>query len=147
MHLPSTCNINKHFMLQSSVVYSFLLFMKSSRTVHNSASVALAIPQDIYKKDHVPTAVEKTGASLKTKPKWKLCQRITLEENLSKHIYYNANITYSSSYNLTPSISLVLIRPQLFFCSLTPPTCCNSSRKCNPVKYKARQKTGFPIVT
>ena len=56
-------------MLQPSVVYSFLLFMKSSHTVHNSASVALAIPQDIYKKDHVPTAVEKTGASLKTKPK------------------------------------------------------------------------------
>ena len=26
-------------------------------------------------------------------------------------------------------------------------TCCNLPRKCTPVKYKVRQKAGFPIVT
>ena len=54
---------------------------------------------------------------------------------------------YSSSYHLTPPFSRVLIAPHLIFCSLTSPTCCNSPRKCTPVKYKKRRKTGFPIVT
>ena len=35
----------------------------------------------------------------------------------------------------------------MIFCSLTSPACCNSPRKCTPVKYKKRQKAGFPIVT
>ena len=34
-----------------------------------------------------------------------------------------------------------------FFCSVTSPECCNPPRKCTPVKYKKRQKAGFPIVT
>ena len=56
-------------------------------------------------------------------------------------------LAYSSSCNLTPPISRVLICPQLIFCSLTSLTCCNSPLKCTPVKYKARQKAGFPTVT
>ena len=57
------------------------------------------------------------------------------------------SVTYSSSYNLTPAISRVLIGEQLIFCSPPWPTCCNSPRKCTPVKYKTRQKVGFPIIT
>ena len=34
-----------------------------------------------------------------------------------------------------------------FFCLPMLPTYCNSPRKCTPVKYKARQKAGFPVVT
>ena len=55
--------------------------------------------------------------------------------------------SYSSSHNLTPAISRALIGRYLIFCSPTWPTCCNSSRKCTPVKYKAREKSGFPTVT
>ena len=54
---------------------------------------------------------------------------------------------YSSSNNLAPPISRVLIGQHLIFSLLTPPTCCNSPPKCTPVKYKAKQKAGFPIVT
>ena len=54
---------------------------------------------------------------------------------------------YSSSCNLTPPISRVLICRHLIFCPSTWPTCCNSPRKCARVKYKARQKAGFPIAT
>ena len=57
------------------------------------------------------------------------------------------SFTYSASDNLAPPISRVLIGPYFRFCSLTSPTCCNSARKCTPVKYKASQKAGFPIVT
>ena len=57
------------------------------------------------------------------------------------------SLTYSSSYNLAPPISRVLIGQHLIFCSLMSPTCCNLPRKCTPVKYKAKQKAGFPIVT
>ena len=56
-------------------------------------------------------------------------------------------IPYSSSDNLASPISRVLIIRHLILCSLTSPTCCNSPRKCTPVKYKARQKAGFPIIT
>ena len=49
------------------------------------------------------------------------------------------SFTYSSSYNLTPAISQVLIGRRLIFCSPTWPPCCNSPRKCTPVKYKVRQ--------
>ena len=55
--------------------------------------------------------------------------------------------TYSPSYNLAPPISRVLIGQHLMFFSLTSPMCCNSPRKCSPVKYKNRQKAGFPIAT
>ena len=52
---------------------------------------------------------------------------------------FDVCLRYSPSYNLTPPICWVLIGQHLFFCSLTPPTCCNSPRKCTPVKYKKRQ--------
>ena len=58
-----------------------------------------------------------------------------------------AIVTYSLSYNLTPRISRVLIGQPLTFCSLMSPRCCNSPRKCTPVKYKKKQKAGFQIVT
>ena len=47
-------------------------------------------------------------------------------------------VPYSLSYNLTSPISGVLIGQHLIFYSLTSPTCCNSPRKCTPVKYKKR---------
>ena len=55
--------------------------------------------------------------------------------------------TYSASDNLTSQISRVLIGRHLNICSLTSPTCCNLPRKCTPVKYKARKKAEFPILT
>ena len=67
------------------------------------------------------------------------------EENEKQ--YVRLQPTYSSSDNLAPSISRVLIGRHLIFCSLTSPTCRNSPRKCTPVNYKVRQKAGFPIVT
>ena len=69
MHLPSTCKINKHFMLQPSVSKFFALLMKSSRIMRNFAPAALAIAQDIYKEDHFRVIIEKYGASVKIKPK------------------------------------------------------------------------------
>ena len=56
-------------------------------------------------------------------------------------------VTYSSSHNLTPAISRVMIGQHLIFYSPPWLKCCNSPRKCTPVKYKARQKDGSPIVT
>ena len=66
---------------------------------------------------------------------------------LTKISPVKSSLWYSSSYNLIPAISRVLIGWHLIFCSPMWPTCCNSSRKCTRVKYKARQKAGFPIVT
>ena len=63
-----------------------------------------------------------------------------------QQFFLNLIQAYSSPCNLTPPISWVLIGQPLIF-SLTSPTCCNSPRKCTPVKYKARQKAGFQIVT
>ena len=57
------------------------------------------------------------------------------------------DLTYSSSDNLAPPISWVLIGRHLILCSLTSPACCNSPRKSTPVRYKARQKARFPVVT
>ena len=56
-------------------------------------------------------------------------------------------VGYSSSYNLTPPISRILIGHHLIFCSLTSSSCCNSPRKYTPAKYKKRQKAGFPNFT
>ena len=56
-------------------------------------------------------------------------------------------IAYSPSYNLALLISGNLIDQHLNFGSLMSPTCCSSPRKRTPVKYKKRQKAGFPIVT
>ena len=67
---------------------------------------------------------------------------ISSKKDLSQSV-----LTYSTSDNVIPPISRVLIGRHLIFCWLTSPTCCNLSRKCTPVKYKVRQKTGFQIVT
>ena len=56
-------------------------------------------------------------------------------------------LTYSSSCNLTPTISRVLIVRHLIFCPPTWLTCCSSPRKYTLVKYKVMPKAGFPIVT
>ena len=60
---------------------------------------------------------------------------------------YTLCYAYRTSDNETPPISRVLIGRHLIFHSLTSPPCCNLPRKCTPVKYKKRQKAGFPIVT
>ena len=49
LHLRSTCNINKHFILWPFVIRFSALLMKSSRIMRNSAPAALAIAQDTYK--------------------------------------------------------------------------------------------------
>ena len=46
------------------------------------------------------------------------------------HHLMAAIVTYSSSCNLIPPFSGVLIGRHLIFCTPTWPTCCNSSRKC-----------------
>ena len=58
----------------------------------------------------------------------------------SKEAFYLLTLSYSSSCNLTPPISLFLIGWHLIFCPSTWPRCCNSPRKCTLVKYKGRQK-------
>ena len=58
-----------------------------------------------------------------------------------------SNETYSSSCNLTQPISRILIGRHVIFCLPTWPKCCSSPRKCTPVKYNARQKSGFQILT
>ena len=74
-------------------------------------------------------------------------QNLDRAEHKKNTVSLNLLERYSLSYNLIPPISQVLSGRHLIFCSLTLPTCCNSSRKCTPVKYKAGQKAGFPIVT
>ena len=63
-----------------------------------------------------------------------------------KPLVETSHLAYSSSYNLTPAISQVLIGQHSISCLPTWPTCGNSPRKCTPVEYKARQKAGFPVV-
>ena len=58
-----------------------------------------------------------------------------------------SNETYSSSCNLTQPISRILIGRHVIFCLPTWPKCCSSPRKCTPVKYNARQKSRFQILT
>ena len=58
MHLLSTCNINKHFILQPSVTRFCAMLMKSSRIMSNFAPAALAIAQDISKEHHSYTIIE-----------------------------------------------------------------------------------------
>ena len=53
MHLPpSTCNVNKYFILYPSVTRFSVLLMESARIKRNSAPAALTIAQDIYDEDH-----------------------------------------------------------------------------------------------
>ena len=70
---------------------------------------------------------------------------VTLAYSEPWNIQNHAILIYSPSYNLTPPIYRVLIGQHSS--SDWSPTCCNSSRKCTPVKYKTRQKAGFPVVT
>ena len=70
-----------------------------------------------------------------------------LDQSFFRSRHRRCSVTCSSSYNLTPAISQVRIGEHLIFCSPPWPTCCNSPLKCTPVKYKPRQKAGFPIVT
>ena len=52
MHLPSTCNINKYFILYPSVTRFSALLMESACIMRNSAPAALTIAHDIYDEDH-----------------------------------------------------------------------------------------------
>ena len=69
LHLRSTCNINKHFILWRFVIRFSALLMKSSRIMRNSAPAALAIAQDTYKENHFRIIIEKYGANVKIQPK------------------------------------------------------------------------------
>ena len=62
-------------------------------------------------------------------------------------LYVINYMSYSSSYNLTPATSRVLIGRHFIFWSPTWPTYCKLPWKCTQVKYKSRQKADFPIVT
>ena len=53
--------------------------------------------------------------------------------------------TYSSSDNLAPLISRVLIGLHLSFCSLTSPTCSNSPRKCHQLNISRGKQLGFQM--
>ena len=57
-----------------------------------------------------------------------------------------SHTTYSFCNNLVSVISRVLIGPYLNFCSMASLTCCNSPRKCTPVKGKVRHKAGYQFV-
>ena len=89
-------------------------------------------------------------------------QRVTTNDNewYNKNIYLTSffavddflsfsliNIPSLIPHLLWIHLSSVLIGEHLIFCSPPWPTCCNSPRKCTPVKYKTRQKVGFPIIT
>ena len=82
---------------------------------------------------------------------WKLfsCSHLGFLEKSSSHVQvlWFSRHTYNTSDNVTPPISRVLIGWNLIFCWLMSPMCCNSPRKCTPVKYNKKQKAGFPIVT
>ena len=62
-----------------------------------------------------------------------------------KEAFYLLTLSYSSSCNLTPPISLFLIGWHLIFCPSTWPRYCNSPRKCTLVKCKGRQKADCRI--
>ena len=55
--------------MQLSVTKFYTLLMKFSRIKYNSAPAALAIAQDIYKKDHFCITIEKNDPRVKIKPK------------------------------------------------------------------------------
>ena len=74
---------------------------------------------------------------------WELKEILRWNKNYFSFLYYPC----SSCKNLITVISTVLIGQYLNFCSLTSPACCNSPRKCMPVKWKMRQKTGCRFVT
>ena len=82
---------------------------------------------------------------------WKVfsCSHLGFLKKSSSHVQLFCfwQHTYSTSDNVVPPISPVLIGRHLIFCWLSSPTCCNWPRKCKPVKHKKRQKAGFSIVT
>ena len=53
--------------------------------------------------------------------------------------------TYSSSDNLTPPISRILICLYLIFSLLTSPTYCNSPRKVRQLNIRRDKKLGFQV--
>ena len=88
MHLTSTCNINKLFILQPSVTRFSKLLMNSSRIMRNSYPSALAFAQDIDMEEHFRIIIEKYSVSLKIKLKWK-----NWEVDYFKYIIYDVNAT------------------------------------------------------
>ena len=73
---------------------------------------------------------------------------VTRHENVITAEYNRQHsFAYSMFENETLPICEVLIGRHLIFHSLTFPLRCNLPRKRTPVKYKKRQKVGFPIVT
>ena len=80
-------------------------------------------------------------------PYFNLCAVRSKPTNNACDFESHPSYTYSMSGNEAPPISGVLIGRHLILHSLTSPPCCDSPRKCMPVKYKKRQKAGFPIAT
>ena len=60
------------------------------------------------------------------------------DATMKRRCWLGTLLPHSSSYNLTPLLSRVLIGRHLTVCSMTSPTCCNSPRKCTPLKHKGR---------
>ena len=66
--------------------------------------------------------------------RWKEINTHTHTQHTHIHTFTHRSSTiYSSSCNVAPAISRVLIGRYLIFCS---PTCCSFPRKCMPAKYK-----------
>ena len=87
MHLPSTCNVNKHFILQQFETRFSALLMKPSRIMCNFAPAALAVAQDIQKENHFCIIIEK-----------KMCQN--RNKNFAKwYINYDININNEDPKN------------------------------------------------
>ena len=83
----------------------------------------------IHRKTHVPGSFFNRAAGLWSDTLWNLAA--------------NALGKFLRTASFKPLVVFQHAR-----CSNTSsPTCCNSPRKCTPVKYKARQKARFPIVT
>ena len=61
-------NIYKHFILSFVAKFSALL-LKSSRIMRIPAPAALAFAQDIYKEYYFRIIIERSGTSMKIKPK------------------------------------------------------------------------------
>ena len=61
--------------------------------------------------------------------------------------FVKSNTTYISFYDLIIALSRILIGRHFKFLSPMCLTCCNLPQECAPVKYKERQKAGYPIVT
>ena len=129
------CNIKFSILYQIVVCWSKDWFINTSVTQGNPAFiVAYAVNPTLSFQSLIYT-ITRTFVN---------ARRLFLK--MFKH-QRQVNLTYSTSDNETPPISWVLIGRHLILCWLTSPPYCNSPRKCTPVKYKKRQKAGFPTVT